>query len=281
MKSKIISAIISVFVIILLVTLGPAEALIMNISVSDSSPFVGEIIDFSISAEVQSGDKVEMNDYFVLELIGPDTKSCRFTPMGEKITSCPGINISLIENPGFGYGYGYGYEDANNGIFKYNISLDTTNYKPWLYHTKLILVTKTKEFDKAGPDITIVRKGAKLEGCSVRSEGGEFFVNGVDLTDGTRVNFNIPIRNSANGGQGSLISQTKNGRFTYSFNFIKILEVTESGATLLTSGYYRDGPGKKKSASAILSLDKENKLVDITSDNFNLEGGKVKFLRRC
>ncbi len=279
MKSKIISAIISVFVVLLLVTMGPAEALIINISVSDNSPFVGEIINFSVSAEVQDSDKVEMNDYFILELIGPDTTTCRFTPLGEKISSCPGINISLIENPGFGYGYGYG--DANNGIFKYNISLDTTSYKPWLYHTKLALVTKTKSFDKDGPDITIVKKGAKLEGCSVRSEGGEFFVNGVDLTDGTRVNFNIPIRNSANGGQGSLISQTKNGRFTYSFNFIKVLDVNEDGATLLTSGSYRDGPGKRKSAIAILTLDKENKLVDIVSDNFSLDDGKIKFLRKC
>jgi len=281
MKSKIISAIISVFVIILLVTLGPADALIMNISVSNSSPYVGEIINFSVSAEVQSGDKIEMNDYFILELKGPETTTCRFTPLGVKITSCPGINISLIDSPGFGYGYGYGYGDANNGIFKYDITLDTTHYKPWLYHTKLILVTKTKEFDKTGPDITIVRKGAKLEGCSVRSEGGEFFVNEFDLTDGTRVNFNIPIRNSANGGQGSIISQTKNGRFSYKFDFIKVLDADKNGATMLTSGAYRDGPGKKKSAEAILALDKENKLVDIISDNFNLDNGKVKFLRLC
>ena len=71
-----------------------------------------------------------MDDYFILELVGSETKTCEFTPLGKNTTSCPGIDISLIDSPGFGYGYGYGYGGADNGMFRYNISLNTSNYIP-------------------------------------------------------------------------------------------------------------------------------------------------------
>ena len=283
MRAKIISAVLSVSVIAFLFILGPARALILGINVSDSSPFLGDIISFSITAEIEDSEMIDINDYLTLELKGPETTKCKFFLKGEKLTPCQGINITLINSPnfGYGYGYGYGYENFSSGKFEYKIDLDTSFYKPWLYHTKLTLKSRLKDFEKIGPDIIIIKKSAEIQGCSIRSIGGEFFILGQDLTDGTKVNFNIPIRNSANGGQGYIISQTGKGRFTYKFDFIKVLDADGEEATLLTSGSYRNGPGKMKKASAILVMDKDNNLVDIFADDFYLNNSKVKFLKRC
>ncbi len=287
MKSKIISTILSISVIALLFILGPAHALILGISVSDTSPFLGEIINFLVSAEIESGESIDVDDYLTLELKGPQTTKCKFSLKGEPLSSCIGINITLVSSPdfengyGYGYGYGYGVNNFTSGKFVYKIDLDTSYYKPWFYHTKLIVNSKVKDYEKVGPDITITKKAAKIQGCSVRSIGGEFFVLGQNLTDGTKVNFNIPIRNSANDGQGYIISQTRKGRFTYKFDFIKVLDADEEGATLLTSGSYRNGPGKLTKTSAVLVLDKDHNLVDIHAEEFSLDDSKVKFLRRC
>ena len=78
-----------------------------------------------------------------------------------------------------------------------------------------------------------------------------------------------------------MISQTRRGRFSYKFDFIKVLDSNSDEATLLVSGTYRSGPGSRTDATAILVLDKDDKSVDIFSEDFTLDDSEVRFMRGC
>lgn len=144
--NRVLSGVVTAFVIGLLVFLGPVNALQLSINgIHSDTPYVaGEIINFSGIFEIEDQDIPEIKNVS-LEINGFET--CTIDIWGWKYTDCDGINITLMEyDTSYGYGYGYnqfvaegngsyagygysyGYHLGKNrpGRISYNITIDTS-----------------------------------------------------------------------------------------------------------------------------------------------------------
>ncbi|MEK6854648.1 MAG: hypothetical protein AABX73_00310 [Nanoarchaeota archaeon] len=278
-RGKILSVIFSVIIIFMLLTLGPTEAFVLGLSISDNMPVTGEIVDLTASLELESGENIPI-DFFKFSLIGPENVECEFLLNGTKLSECKGIAIKpLFDDFDFGYGYGYGYGYNPEGkVVSYNIKIDSAKYKPGVYHTKLILISGEEEFEQSGEDIFILQKIQPLL-CSVRGDGGELLFKDRTYTK-NKVNFHIPTINASN-GEGFLIAQSGGRRFSYSYHVAGILKLNKNITLIKTSGTYRDGPRITEKASSIIFLNKAKKIIDISSKNFTLSNADITLIRGC
>src|SRR3989344_533353 len=154
---KAIAGIFTVLIITLLVFAGPADAFVLDMTISNDKPVEGETVTFNVSTEVESADNpsdVGSFTLFVVRTNAKDIISCTFFPDGAKITACPGINVIRTSSPTFGYGYGYGY-GYGFGKFSYEITLNTTGLHHGAYRTSFVANVHGKELKKEGKKLVI------------------------------------------------------------------------------------------------------------------------------
>jgi len=154
---KAIAGIFTVLIITLLVFAGPADAFVLDMTISNDKPVEGETVTFNVSTEVESADNpfdVDSFTLFVVRTNAKDIISCTFFPDGAKITACPGINVIRTSSPTFGYGYGYGY-GYGFGKFSYEITLNTTGLHHGAYRTSFVANVHGKELKKEGKKLVI------------------------------------------------------------------------------------------------------------------------------
>ena len=159
---RIISGLITFAVITLLIIAGPAEAFVLDISMSDDKPTEGEIVKFDVSAKIEPSDSISNISYFLLEIEkegSNDVISCKFLPDGTKLTACLNIiNITKKSSAPFGYGYSYGYSYGygfGEGIFSFEISLDTEGLDHGAYRTRFIAEVEGDVIEKEGKKLII------------------------------------------------------------------------------------------------------------------------------
>ena len=127
----------------------------LSLALDNSSPTIGNKINFTAEINIPSGEQLPM-EYLTLELSGPETGACKFSPDGTIISGCKGITISLNQNSNYGYGYGYGY-GYQSGKLIYTITVDTSQYKTGEYSTSFNVKTNPL-FTQSGPSFNIIAK---------------------------------------------------------------------------------------------------------------------------
>ncbi len=274
-KTRLIVGFITTAVFLSLFMLGPAEAFILGLAISDNSPLIGDTIKFIASAEVEEGEIIPV-DLFILKLEGEENVECKFFPNGTIFEGCKGMSIKNISSPEFGFGYGYGY-GFKKGEFLFEITLDTSFYLIGEYMTKLIAVADSSEFEVSGGKLFI---NAPIKGaCSIRAEKGLLELREQSFTN-NKLNLIVPLK-QASDGQGFLISQEKKDRFLYKFDVVHIIENNNKTLSLKTSGTYRLGRQVEKIAEAIIKIDKNSHIINITDISFEIENMKINFMKGC
>lgn len=278
-KLKLVSAVITVFIITILIVTGPANAVIIGMTVLDDNVVKGDVASFTASVEIEDGEALDITQLGI-DLSGLISTGCTFLPDGTKITSCTGFNITLLSSAPFGYGYGYGY-GFTKGTLSYLIEVDTTNYPTGTYNTNILAFTPEQIIQDNGPDIVILAKKILLEKCSVRADQGNLTVGEESfLGNKNKLNFYIPQKDATK-GQGSLTAQYDKRRFSYSFDITDIQENNPTRAVILATGEYRINTGEKITQDSVIYLDKVEKTVDIVAPDFSAEDLKISLMKGC
>jgi len=307
---------ITVIVLFILVFSSPAQAFLIGLTTTDSIVSKGNIINFIASLKIDSDEFVNV-DYVNLKINNSNsTADCKFLLNGTIVNGCSGITITPFTSSaeyGYGYGYIYGYETGygydnsnysyvddsnygyeagygynpsygygygwNNGILKYNITLDTTNYAVGTYQTFLEVKTSDKITVQNGTTITITPFSPSSKECSLRATSGTVIVEDKVFSTNS-LNFHVSTKNAQRGG-GSISSQTGRDRFTYSFKIKEDLLEDKDKLVVLVSGKYRVGRANDSIETAILTLDKKTKKVSIIGPKINAQNLDVSFMMGC
>lgn len=197
-RTRVLSAVLTIAIIALLLAAGPAEAFTLSLIPDRSSVQTGESITFTASLDIESGERLPVE---YLELVVGGEITCRFSPSGEKISGCASLTIEPMVgadytegsrqgeydgaqyNFGYGYGYGYGYGSQTQKL-SYNLTLDTTAMSPGEYTTTLRakMALSSEVFESEDGTITI--HGAQTFTLDIESP-----VDGIINT--RRVPFNL------------------------------------------------------------------------------------------
>lgn len=147
-KKSIISTLITVFVVGMLVFLGPANALNISVSVSQNTAQYDEVVTFTANIDIESLERVPVDNIsaIITDKDNNTVSTCYFDINANKLSLCDSsfVNITKTKdtssyeydkltgygssgNVDFGYGYGYGYNNANPSDveLEYNISWRT------------------------------------------------------------------------------------------------------------------------------------------------------------
>ena len=272
-----VAVVLSSLIIALLLLAGPAEAVILGLTVEDNSVYKGDLMFFEATAEIESGEQLNP-DYFKLILNGSQLVECTFDVDGNSISGCEGISMENLQTPPYGYGYGY-----SSGVFKFKITLDTTYFQTGKYETYLRMIAGQKNYEKRGKDVYITNITIdSLAGCSIRAEGGSLIMGEGEVTEDFgkgKLNFHLPLGN-ANNGKGSLTAQRGRDRISYRFDIIDILDNNEFFARILVEGDCKINRESEQKTSEIY-YDKIKNTISISCEGINLEDMKITFKRRC
>lgn len=130
MKKRLVSVILSAFIISLIIMAGPARGVNVDLNTDKEIYTKGEDIIFNANIDIENNERIPARE-LTLELNGVD--ACKFNIQGEIISGCQNMNIELTANPdssyGYGYGYGYGFNgNENKGTnFGYGYGYGNTN----------------------------------------------------------------------------------------------------------------------------------------------------------
>ncbi|MBU0466392.1 MAG: hypothetical protein KJ718_01840 [Nanoarchaeota archaeon] len=177
-KNKTTAFLLSAFIIAMLILAGPAQGFSLNLTLDNQNPAQGNIITFTAEITIPAGEQLPI-DFLNLELTGPETQTCKFTPQGQIIEGCKDITITPSQDANFGYGYGYNYfgfgygygynfgygYGYESGKLKYKITLNTANYQIGDYTTELKVKIQNNEFSEQGPGFTIHQVSSGGGGC--------------------------------------------------------------------------------------------------------------------
>lgn len=129
--SFIASALITIFIVVVLIISGPASAVIVKIVGLDGASITsGDPKTFNITVTLESPDRfVPISDFSLnISKSGTTVKQCKFDTAGNKLSPCDAAitTISAISIPNanhFGNGSGYGWDNYSSGYgFGYNFS---------------------------------------------------------------------------------------------------------------------------------------------------------------
>ncbi|MDO8725194.1 MAG: PGF-pre-PGF domain-containing protein [Candidatus Methanoperedens sp.] len=129
--SFIASALITIFIVAMLIISGPASAVIVKIVGLDGASITsGDSKIFDINVTLENPDKfVPISDFSLnISKSGTTVKQCKFDTAGNKLSPCDAAitNVSAIAAPSashFGNGSGYGWDNYSSGYgFGYNFS---------------------------------------------------------------------------------------------------------------------------------------------------------------
>jgi hypothetical protein len=152
-KNKILAATFTLFVIGLLIMSGPVEGLSLKLDANKLKVSQGNVLTFTAKVNIDSQETLPI-DKLTLEMKGPETITCTFSPDGNPLDGCDGIIITKLNNAPYGYGYGYGY-GYQNGELSYKVELNTKGHKTGIYTTELKIKSNDSFFSTTGKTITI------------------------------------------------------------------------------------------------------------------------------
>jgi hypothetical protein len=158
---KILGVLVTMLIIGLLVFVGPVDAYQLQLSGLKSSYNFGDTINFLSKVNINSDERVPIKN---VSLEVNNQVVCTFDVLGNKLTACNGVNISLVSNTvnyGYGYGYnsfinssggnytgqsyGYGYGYGGSGEIVYNVSIQTPqSYMRFGMGNRIRLITTTQ-----------------------------------------------------------------------------------------------------------------------------------------
>jgi len=174
---------VTALVIGMLVLVGPVDALFLKLDGFKTTPYnVGETINFVGKIDINSNERVDLQNVSV-EV--NDQIVCTFDINANKLTACPGVNVTLVSNSanfgygygynsfergwngsnrssnagnwtGYGYGYGYGY--GGNGELVYSVSINSPQAYlriPGNNEIKLVSQTPTQMFNSRTEHVVI------------------------------------------------------------------------------------------------------------------------------
>ncbi len=158
-SNNILSFLITALVISLILIAGPAQALTLNLSANASSVSKGTNVELTADIDINSSETLNINE-ITLELSGPQSISCKFSPNGSIISGCNGLSILRTSNTNFGYGYGYNFNFGygygyTQGKLQYKITLDTSNLQAGIYTSNLIVKVANQIFSQQGSSLII------------------------------------------------------------------------------------------------------------------------------
>jgi len=276
--AKFTSVVLTTLVLGLLIFSGPAQAYTLGLTILDSTINQGENVNFSVKVDFNENDKPL--DYIELSLIGLTNTSCRFDESGNKLNECKGINIIKIasNDSGYGSGYGYGYGYGQEKNLDFNVSLNTSTYVPGTYKTEIKIKSGETETVKEGNHVYISSSIKPFEDCSVRGKAGVINYNGKNFT-ANHLNFYVAGKRVV-GGEGYLTSQLGRTTFSYKFKVKEVLETNENFVKIKVEGKSRIGLEKEKIETAVITVNRKTKVLNIVSDNFTLENMKGSFIEK-
>jgi|GEM_PF-3485356 len=282
-----IAVLLTIGILIILLLAGPAQAVILGLAIENSNVKKGETIYFQASAEVESGEHLDVS-YFTLKLIGPQTDpqtiECTFDVNGNVISGCIGMTITKDSSPPTN-GYGYGYYVA--GKFIFNITLNTADYSTGKYQTFLAIFVDNSQYKEEEEGFVMITPPGpvpQLGGCSIRANDGAVLVGGEDSFKRPNINFHVPLGN-ANNGKGTFSGQVDRSRISYKFDILNVIENDNTHAKIIVKGTLEvNGSIKEKNKEATIYYDKINKEIDLTATtgmNINAENMKITFQKWC
>lgn len=278
-KIRLISIVISIAIILFLIILGPVQAFLLTIAAANPLSFIGDKIFFNVSASTATDEFLKVN-FFTLNITGPKNISCSFFPNSTFVSSCPILNISIIENSSFNFGYGYGYGLPNSSL-KYKISLNTLLFLEGNYTAALYADTDSGSFSSSkavfrllkrssGPEIT------KIDGCSIRAKDGSTIFNKTNFGSLNRLNLFTSSKGAKN-GKGFFTSQRNRDRISYSFDVLNASRIGNSLITLETSGMMRFSQKGMQAENATIKYFPLKELVEIKGKIFSVKNMEVNF----
>lgn len=144
---KLLSASLTLTIIVALVLVGPADAFTLSLMTETPEVTAGEHASFIASVDIESGERLPI-DYMELTL-GPI--ECRFAPDGTAILGCDGLIITQLQTAetsqgnlggefqgtAYNFGYGYGYGSGTPQTLRYNITFDSSLVPTGQYTARL------------------------------------------------------------------------------------------------------------------------------------------------
>ena len=119
----LVSSILTVFVIVILLFTGIANAVDLSITTNKASYLKTETINFNVNINIPSDERIPIQT-LILQIYDnslPFVKECIFYPNGAKVSGCDYLTITPTNAGDYGTSeqlYGYGY-DVNNKIIIY------------------------------------------------------------------------------------------------------------------------------------------------------------------
>jgi hypothetical protein len=274
-SSKLAGGISAIVIFGILILSGPAQAFTLGLEILNPEVEAGENISFMASIDIEAEEFLEI-DYLVLKLYGPSPVSCVFNINGSLISGCDGIFIEQISSSPYQYGYGF-----SEGVFRYNITLNTSEYLVGIYDTSLEIRSHEESFSQQGEQIIIRDKNIEeLEKCSIRARDGTLMVNGINFGENNDLNFYLS-EGSSGLGQGSLTGQMDRSRFSYDFDILGVIENNPEMAKILVSGTYRVNLGQNIPESALITFDKINNEISLVGDYVEMGDANIWSRNYC
>lgn len=271
-NKKLFSIFITLSVVLLLLMLGPVQALIVGFSVVDGIITQGELAEFEVDIEIEQGEILDVQNLTLL-LEGPVTKECIFLPDGTPITQCEGIIIELLDSPP--YHYSYGYHGYTEGFLEYDIFLDSLTTEPGQYQSKMIIATP-EEIIMSPEQLIYIQPPELVQSCSLRAKGGVAELDEEIFTNRNRLNLYVPS-GSAIDGEGTFTAQ--NGqRISYSYQVLSASQIGENIIQFEVLGELRKHPEVYQESATII-FDRSTSTIEIDGDTLEAENMEINFLR--
>lgn len=108
--------IISVMIVALLILSGPAQAITVSTASDKSIYKLADNANFTVSVNIETSEKIPVQNLTLLLNGTGFTRSCIFSPNGTSLSGCGNLTITAINVQGYAtsndimYGYGYGYD---------------------------------------------------------------------------------------------------------------------------------------------------------------------------
>lgn len=122
-KQKILSVFITVVILAVLLIAGPANALTVSMSVSDSTITTDESTTITVNVDIEAGDSLPANTDYTLSI---DGSNCTIT-LSNTTCGITGVSSITVEDSrtsyaqGYGYGYGYGSSGSSYSVANYSL----------------------------------------------------------------------------------------------------------------------------------------------------------------
>ena len=277
--ARAVGLVVSIFIVLLLVFLGPAGAVLVSLSIADSNINQGEPIDFEYTFTVEDEETINIHN-FTLILTGPENITCSFYPNGTKIDYCPGITIIQTDpgNETFGYGYGYNYLP---GTLKFKILINSSLLDPGHYFAEILALYDSSSKTTEIKNFTIGIPFEPVSICSFRSKLGSAMFNNSEFGDENRLSLNLPISKNNKKGQGIFTSQFNKHRLSYKFEVSKATRISQNTVEFDISGSFRDDLKERETKSGKIVLDKANNKASLTIIGLTVSEMDVTFIRGC